>query len=66
MAERNLDLAARNENTRDKFHTEVVRFSLDQIAEHFAEGIQAVKAQFDVADELFASGKTVGSINTAL
>lgn len=63
MAERNLDLAARNENTRDKFHTEVVRFSLDQISEHFAEAIQAIKAQFDVADELFASGKTVEGEN---
>lgn len=29
MEERNLDLAARNKDTRDKFHTEVIRFELD-------------------------------------
>lgn len=48
MEERNLDLAARNEDTRDKFHTEVIRFELDQILQHFAEAIQAINAQFDV------------------
>lgn len=31
MEERNLDLATRNEDTRDKFHTRVIRFELDQI-----------------------------------
>ena len=31
MKDRNLELSIRNENTRDKFHTEVVRFKLDQI-----------------------------------
>lgn len=38
MAERNLDLVARNEDTRDKFYTEVIRFELDQILQHFADG----------------------------
>lgn len=52
MEERNLDLAARNEDTRDKFHTEVIKFELDQILQHFAETIQAINAQFDVVDVL--------------
>ncbi|GFI15716.1 hypothetical protein IMSAGC009_00876 [Lachnospiraceae bacterium] len=38
MEERNLDLVARNEETRDKFHTEVIRFELDQILQHFCRG----------------------------
>lgn len=57
MGERNLDLTARNEDTRDKFHTEVVRFDLDQIMQHFTETIQAINAQFDVADDLAGNGK---------
>lgn len=63
MERRNFKFTSRNENTRDKVHTEVVRFSLDQIWEHFAETIQAIKAQFDVADEWFASGKSVEGEN---
>ena len=46
MDERNLDLVVRNENTRDKFQTEVVRFELDQILQHFVEAIQTINAQF--------------------
>ncbi|MBS5363601.1 MAG: HEPN domain-containing protein [Butyribacter sp.] len=57
MEERNLDLETRNEETRDKFHTEVVRFGLDQILQHFDEAIQTINAQFVVADELIESGK---------
>jgi len=49
---RNLDLMSRNEDTRDKFYTEVVRFEFDQIKQHFVETIGAIKAQFNVADEL--------------
>ena len=45
MEERNLDLETRNEETRDKFHTEVVRFGLDQILQHFDEAIQTINAQ---------------------
>ena len=44
MEGRNLDLVARNEDTRDKFHTEVIRFELDQILQHFTETIQAINA----------------------
>lgn len=47
----------RNEDTREKFHTEVVRFELDQIMQHFTESIQAIYTQFEVADELIAYGK---------
>lgn len=59
MEERNLDLMARNEDIRDKFHTEVIRFELDQIMQHFAETIQAIKSQFNVADDLLESGKII-------
>lgn len=63
MEGRNLGLAARNENIRDKFHTEVIRFELDQILQHFTETIQAINAQFDVADELIESGKMIEGEN---
>ena len=57
MKERNLELMARNEDTRDKFHTDVVRFELNQIMQHFSETVQMILAQFDVADELIEAGK---------
>ena len=63
MEERNLDLVARNEETRDKFHTEVIRFELDQILQHFVEAMQSINAQFDVADELAESGKVIEGEN---
>lgn len=63
MEERNLDLVARNEETRDKFHTEVIRFELDQILQHFVEAIQSINAQFDVADELVEFGKVIEGEN---
>lgn len=63
MEDRNLDLTARNENTRDKFHTEVIRFELDQIMRHFTETLQAINDQFDVADELYESGKVTEGEN---
>ena len=63
MEERNLELVARNEDTRDKFHTEVIRFELDQILQHFTETMQAINAQFDVANELLESGKVVEAEN---
>ena len=63
MEERNLDLVARNEDTRDKFHTEVIRFELDQIMQHFTESIHAINAQFDVADELRRAGKVMEGEN---
>lgn len=57
MEGRNLELVVRKEKTRDKFHTEVVRFELDQIKSHFTETVQAINAQFNIADELIESGK---------
>ncbi len=63
MEERNLDLMIRNENIRDKFRTEVIRFELDQIMQHFTETIQTINAQFDVATELFESGKVTEGEN---
>lgn len=63
MEERNLDLVARNEDTRDKFHTDVIRFELDQILQHFVETVQAINAQFDVADELLEAGKVIEGEN---
>lgn len=63
MLERNLDLVARKEDTRNKFHTEVIRFELDQILQHFADAIKNINAQFDVADELIESGKIIEGEN---
>lgn len=63
MGKRNLEISARNEGTRDKFKTRVVRFELDQILQHFLETIEAVKAQFSVADELLATGRVAEAEN---
>ena len=52
MDERTLELMPRDEGTRDCFHTDVLRFDLDQILQHFTETIDAIKAQFSVADGL--------------
>lgn len=57
MEERNLDLAIRNEDTREKFHTEVIRFELNQIMQHFTESVQAIYTQFELADELISAGR---------
>ncbi len=58
MNKRNLDLMPRVEGTRDKFHTKVVRFELDQIMQHFTETMEIIKKQFAVADELVVAGRT--------
>lgn len=63
MEERNLDLTPRNEDTRDKFHTKVIRFELDEIIQHFTETIQAINAQSDIADKLLEFGKTAEAEN---
>ena len=47
----------RNEDTREKFHTEVIRFELNQIMQHFTESVQAIYTQFELADELISAGK---------
>lgn len=63
MEERNLDLVSRKESTREKFHTKVIRFELDQIMGHFTETLGAIKAQFDVADKLVQAEKITESEN---
>ena len=63
MEDRKLDLMERNEGTREKFRTEVKRFELDQIMQHFTETMQAIKSQFSVADELIESGKVTEGEN---
>lgn len=57
MKKRNLELRDRNEETREKFQSEVVRFKLDQIYRHYNETINAIYAQFDIADQLMKEGK---------
>lgn len=37
MEDRKLDLMERNEGTREKFRTEVKRFELDQIMQHYRD-----------------------------
>ncbi len=63
MLERNLDLVTRKEDTRNKFHTDVIRFELDQILQHFVDAIKNINAQFSVADELIESGKVIEGEN---
>lgn len=63
MEERNLDLEARNEDTREKFHTEVIRFELSQIMQHFTESVEAINTQFTIADELIESGEVIAGEN---
>ena len=63
MLERNLDLVTRKEDTRNKFHTDVIRFELDQILQHFVDAIKNINAQFGVADELIESGKVIEGEN---
>lgn len=63
MDERTLELMPRDEGTRDCFHTDVLRFDLDQILQHFTETIDAIKAQFSVADGLIGEGKSAEGEN---
>ena len=59
MEERNLDLMPRREGTRDKIRsaTNIVKFQLSEIDEHFDENLQYIESQFDIADELYQSGR---------
>ena len=63
MRRKNLEVSARNEGTRDKFQTKVVRFELNQILQHFLETIEIVKAQFSVADELLITKRVAEAEN---
>lgn len=63
MEERNLDLSSRKENTREKFCTEVVRFELNEILEHFTETVMAIKNQFPIAAQLVEFGEKTDGEN---
>lgn len=57
MEERNLDLMPRQEETREKISSasNIVKFQLNEIEEHFDENLQYIQSQFDIADELVQS-----------
>ena len=57
MEERKLDLMPRQEDTRDKISssTNIVKFQLSEIEDHFDENLQYIKSQFNIADELLES-----------
>ena len=59
MKERNLDLMPRQEETREKISSasNVVKFQLNEIEEHFDENLQYIQSQFDIADELVQSAR---------
>lgn len=52
-----LDLAPRQEETREKVSPVIVRFCLNEIKEHFDENLRYIREQFPMADELSANGK---------
>lgn len=57
MEERNLNLMPRQEETREKISSasNIVKFQLNEIEEHFDENLQYIQSQFDIADELVQS-----------
>ena len=57
MEERNLDLMPRQEETREKISSasNIVKFQLNEIEEHFDENLQYIQSQFYIADELVQS-----------
>lgn len=63
MEERNLDLAPRQEGTREKNLPTIVRFQLDEIERHFNENLQYIQSQFVVADELCRKSRTEDAKN---
>ncbi len=63
MRSRDISLPARKEGTREKFHTDVVQFDLDEIKNHFIDSMSAIDAQFIVAEDLINSGKAAEAEN---
>ena len=58
MANRDLSLSARAENTREPLpEKDPIQFKLSEIKQHFDENLSSIKNQFNIADELFKSGK---------
>lgn len=57
MEEINLELTPRSEGTIERSNNPVIKFKSDEILDHFRENVEAIKAQFIVADELVAAGR---------
>lgn len=57
MGERNLDLAPRQEEIREKVSPVIVKFHLNEIEEHFDENLQYIRDQFAIGDELWRNGR---------
>lgn len=57
MEEINLELTPRSEGTIERSNNSVIKFESDEILDHFKENVEAIKAQFIVADELVAAGR---------
>ena len=49
---RNLNLTTRREETREKRHSRVIKFEIEQIKEHFDENISDIENQFKIIDML--------------
>jgi hypothetical protein len=49
----NFDLRKRAENTRDLYKTDVVRFTLEEIMQHFFETLEIIKKENALGDELY-------------
>lgn len=61
MAERIIELIPRAEGVREASQPEPpTQFSLSEIKQHFESSLDAVKAQYSVADSLAANGDLVG------
>lgn len=59
MADRDLSLVSRNENTIDQRPSSApVQFSLLEIKEHFDETLASITSEYQIAEELIAAGKT--------
>lgn len=57
MGNREISISPRREGVRDiKSVDSPIQFSLEEIKAHFEESLSAVKAQYTVADGLYASG----------
>lgn len=57
MEEINLELTPRSEGTIERSNNSVIKFESNEILDHFRENVEAIKAQFIVADELVAAGR---------
>lgn len=55
MADRDLTLASRKVETREKRNIEI--FDIEEIEAHFNDNIELIKSQFKIAEELIINGK---------